>query len=339
MDVIRCFAMTSVICVHYFLNSGFYDRTVAGTEMAVLTSVRSFFMVCVPLFLLLSGYLMCGKMPEKSYFPKIIRTLGIYVLASLACAGYKVWRHGASYSPLALLRGLTDYSLADYSWYIEMYIGLFFLIPFINVMWKNLTGTQRRYLLTALIVLTSAPAVTNIWSYGKILPNWWKNLYPVSYYLIGAALRTYQPRLNRIVNLLAIGTVTLALGYLSWRRSLGGTFVWGIWQGWYSLLILADAVLVFLFLAGIDWSRLGPGFAKVMAKLSKWSLGAYLVSSIFDQEFYPRLGEHLSDPGWAFAVVPAVLVCSVVLSGVLNGIYDGIAGLFRCLGKKERASA
>lgn len=335
MDVIRCFALMSVICVHYFLNTNYYYRTMEGMELAMLTCIRSFFMICVPMFLILSGYLMCNKMPEKSYFPKIARTLGIYVLASLACAGYKVWRKGASYTLLTLVKGLTDYSLANYSWYIEMYIGLFFLIPFLNVMWKNLTDVQRKYLLAVMIGITAAPAVVNTW--GKILPDWWTDLYPVSYYLIGAALRTWQPKLNKAVNLLAVGAVTLALSYLSWRRSFGGTFVWGNWQGWHSLLILANTVLVFIFLEGINWSRLGDGFASVAAKISKWSLGAYLVSYIFDQEFYPRLGENLTDPKWALAVVPAVLVCSVALSAVLNGIYDGIAGLFALLKKKEGA--
>lgn len=334
MDVIRCFALFSVMAVHYFLNTGFYDRPVEGWQMFALVLVRSFFMICVPMFLVLSGYLMCGKRPGKSYFPKLLRTLGIYVLASLACAGYKVWRLGYSYGFVDILRGLAGFSLANYSWYIEMYIGLFLLIPFLNVMWANLSRGQQGLLLGILIAMTSLPSVVNIWSFGQILPDWWKDLYPVTYYLLGAWLRQEPPKIKKRWLCLGIGVVFVLAGWLNWDKSRGGTFVWGIWQGWYALPILVQTVLVFLLLTKPDYSRLGPGFARVMALLSKWSLGAYLVSYIFDQEFYPRLGAEPGGPGWGFVVVPAVYVCSLALSALLNGVYDGLSSLV----KKERTA-
>ena len=35
----------------------------------------------------------------------------------------------------------------QYSWYVNMYIGLFILIPFLNTIWQNLkTEKQKKYL-------------------------------------------------------------------------------------------------------------------------------------------------------------------------------------------------
>ena len=57
-DIIRIFAFFCVVSVHFFLNSKFYDYPTEGKTMLVMTICRSFFMICVPLFLLLSGYLL-----------------------------------------------------------------------------------------------------------------------------------------------------------------------------------------------------------------------------------------------------------------------------------------
>lgn len=61
MDIIRCFALLSVVAVHFFLNSGFYDHVVIGKRMYVAVVVRTALMVCVPMFMVLSGYLMRTK--------------------------------------------------------------------------------------------------------------------------------------------------------------------------------------------------------------------------------------------------------------------------------------
>ena len=45
--------------------------------------IRSFFMFCVPLFLLLTGYLNCHKKPERSHYKKLGGTLYTYVAAAL----------------------------------------------------------------------------------------------------------------------------------------------------------------------------------------------------------------------------------------------------------------
>jgi len=68
LDIIRCIALFSVISVHFFLNNGFYGEIVIGKTMYIATIFRSMFMVCVPLFLVLTGYLMSGKKLSKTYY-------------------------------------------------------------------------------------------------------------------------------------------------------------------------------------------------------------------------------------------------------------------------------
>ena len=52
LDIIRCIALLSVICVHFFLNTSFYDDTVAGIPMLIMTVMRSCFLICVLMYVI-----------------------------------------------------------------------------------------------------------------------------------------------------------------------------------------------------------------------------------------------------------------------------------------------
>ena len=85
-DIIRIIAVFLVICVHFFLMSGFYGQNIDGFEMYPLVTMRTLSEICVPLFMILTGYLMCGKKPNRDYYFKIGKTLFVYIGASIMCA-------------------------------------------------------------------------------------------------------------------------------------------------------------------------------------------------------------------------------------------------------------
>ena len=68
IDLIKCIAVISVISVHFFWNTGYYTEPMLGKRMLFMTFMRTSFMVCVPLFLIITGYLMCGKKLSAKYF-------------------------------------------------------------------------------------------------------------------------------------------------------------------------------------------------------------------------------------------------------------------------------
>ena len=84
-DILRCVAAFSVISVHFFMNSGFYSSPIDCPRMIVLLFMRSAFVVCVPLFLTLTGYLMTNKRLVRSYYRGIRNTLFTYVVSGLCC--------------------------------------------------------------------------------------------------------------------------------------------------------------------------------------------------------------------------------------------------------------
>lgn len=335
-DLVRILACFTVLSVHFFLNNGFYSQPVIGKRMFIMVLMRSAFMVCVPLFLLLTGYLMRNKKLEKGYYAKGVKTLVIYLLASIACIIYK-----KTGKPLETILGILSYSAAPYAWYIEMYFGLFLMIPFLNTLYHALPSREaKKQLLATFLFLTAVPQLVNSFrftelswwmhpsengTYQRLLPQWWRNLYPITYYFIGAYIGEYQIRLPCWINRILVLAALLFSGVFNYWRSYGNKFIWGAWTEWGSLLHLIPAVLLFILLISKDYSMWPRACKKIAAMVSELSLGIYLVSYIFDNSFYKVLENHvpiMTDRlPWFFVIVPAVFLSSLLLSAELELIW------------------
>lgn len=80
IDLIKCIAVFSVISVHFFANAGLYKNIINSTNMYVGIIFRTLFMICVPLFIITTGYLMKNKILSKKYYLGVLRVLIIYLL-------------------------------------------------------------------------------------------------------------------------------------------------------------------------------------------------------------------------------------------------------------------
>lgn len=352
MDVIRCFALFTIAANHFYSYSGYLTQPMDGPVMYGMTLLHQVFLVTIPVFLMLSGYLMKNKKPTRSYYAKLVDTLGIYLLASLCCMIY----HTLSYTlqgrtPMSLpfqIIGIFSYTTVPYGWYINMYIGLFLLIPFLNVLYNNLESQRsKQYLILSLLCLSTVPNFLNIFrfdslawwiqpssvgSYHHLFPDWWYDSYPLTYYFLGAYLREYPLEMKPSRHILLILVCSFLFGSFQFYRSYPGPYVTGVWQDWGSPFLGLQAVLYFNLFATLDYSRLSPKLCRIFAAVSKLTLGAYLVSSIFDEAFYGILTGAIPEVTarfpWCAVTVPAILICSLALSAVINWIYEVLRGIF-----------
>lgn len=333
IDLIRIFALFSVVSVHFFLNNGFYEQTVVGPRMFIMCVMRCFFMICVPLFMVLTGYLMCGKTISKKYYSGLIKTIIIYILASVVCLFFKELYYKDKYSLLEMLLKICDFSAANYSWYIEMYIGLYILIPFLNSLFSNLNSKKKVYLMLSLIFVTSLPNIVNIWgntddlyAFQKIIPAYWLNLYPVTYYYIGSFIKISKIKISTYIGIFSIVGLSVFLGFFCYLRSLHNVFIWGPWCDFNSPVILVLTIIVFLLFLNVNTdNKCVKRCERIIKVISDSVLGAYLVSYIFDTVFYsilikkvPIMTDRLNH---YFVIVPTIIVCSIILSILLNLVY------------------
>ena len=87
LDLVRIVGMLTVVFVHTFLYNGYYD---VGVGNLALTLIRNFCMICVPLFMVLSGYLLKEKTISKKYYSKIFIILVEYIVCSFCCYVFSV---------------------------------------------------------------------------------------------------------------------------------------------------------------------------------------------------------------------------------------------------------
>lgn len=328
LDLIRCLAVFSVLSIHFFYNNGFYGEPQLGGRMYLMTVIRTFFCICVPLFMILSGYLMNQKELSRKYYKGIWKIIIIYLLASIACAIHDKFFLHKDITLLSAINGLFTFETAQYSWYINMYIGLFLLIPFLNLAWNQIpTKKGHQALVGSLLFCTSLPTLL------PFLPNFWSGLYPLTYYFIGAYLKKYKPeRPARFYGLLLLLAV-FSFGTFNFWYFHGTDFSINNMVSWRSYQNVIDSVLIFCLILKLNLKKL-PGVIKwVILKISEISLGIYLVSSIFDHIAYPVLNAKVPEvPNrleYYLMVVPFVFLCSALLSQVLVWIQKGIAKIFK----------
>ena len=65
LDIIRILAFILLVSVHFFLNTGFYTTTPTGIRFDIAVIFRNLSMSCIPLFLIITGYLHCDKEYNK----------------------------------------------------------------------------------------------------------------------------------------------------------------------------------------------------------------------------------------------------------------------------------
>lgn len=341
LDIIRCIALASVVCVHFFLNTGFYWETVRGPLMQFLVAVRSGLMISVPLFLMLSGYLLCRKTVSPGYYLRIVRILFVYLCASLLYSLYRMYVLKDGLTPSEAIWGVLSFSTLSYGWYIEMYLGLFLLIPFLNVLYNGLAGKKQKQLLVlTFLVLTAGPSVLNIFrfdsalwwlqpsmntEYRQLTVDWWVILYPITYYYLGCYLREFPIRQKTGTSLFQLFFILLIVGSFNFYRSYNADFVWGPWQDWRALSHVLLSVVIFTLFTNLSYERLGRGWRKVFAWISDQSLGAYLLSCMYDNIFYTQLNAAIPEfqgrVKYFFVAVAYVLTTSLLASALINELY------------------
>lgn len=351
IDFIRCLAVWSVLSVHFFLNNGFYDGIIEGKRMFVMVFMRTFFMICVPLFLLITGYLMNSKEISKKYYKGIIRTISIYFLTSILCIGYKYLYLSENVTIKEGILKIFSFQGASYSWYVDMYIGLFLIIPFLNICWKGLENKKsRQALIITMLLITALPSVMNIWNfniqgfgimpsvtgeYTPLVPTWWSFMYPITYYYIGAYLKVYGFNMRIKKSVLLLGLSVMIFGGFNCFRNYGRVFSWGILTDYASLQNVINSVLIFGIALQLPLEKVPYTIKKIISLVSKNALGIYLVSEIFDKTFYPVLAERIplvqDRLEYYFIIVPVCFVCSFIMAQIISWIYEGLEMLVKRL--------
>ena len=324
LDFIRCIAIISVISVHFLFNSGFYQTPLKGERMFLMTIWRTFFLPCVPLFLMLSGYLVHNKQINKNYYFGILHILKLYLISSIACIIFKItyWKHEITI--FQMIRSILDFSAIPYAWYINFYIGLFLFIPFFNIMYNNLSSKKEKiYLVGTCIALTILPSLNIRY---VIFPNWWTGVWPLTYYFIGAYFSEYPLKIKKSIVAVLILFCIFGFSLLNFYLGYNANFVEQGYTSYCGFQCLVIAILIFTFGLNTEFNNTPKLICRALTSLSKLSLGVYLASWIIDTIIYDKLNR-IVDFYYRINYAPIIILIIVIGSGILSYFYSIIINI------------
>lgn len=328
LDLVRTIAVFFVPSVHFFLGSGYYNSLLIGKKLFFMTNMRWLFLTCVPIFMVLTGYLKKNKKVDKVHYKKVFSIIGSYVFITIITLIVNVLYHK---NAITITSGISSIIHFQYSWYVNMYIGLFLLIPFLNIVYNNLKiKNHKEILILIMLFITSLATVTS-----NVISNYWVPLYPLTYYFIGAYLNEYEIKMNKIINVMLIIFVVFLESFGTYFHSWKGVFDWAFLGeyscGYNSLPTIVLTGLIFNLLKDVNIKN--KLTCKLTKNISALSLEIYLFSIISDSIIYPYFQRFLLDVGsflpYFIIIVPASFISSWIMANIKNILFNYIKFLVK----------
>lgn len=322
IDIIKCLAIFSVIGVHFILNTATNISMSNNIDIMLYLSYRQFFIVCVPLFILTTGYLSIKNELNVKYFKKIFSILGIYLFYSIITLIYRNTFIKESITLVAGIKMVFSFEAIPYAWYVNMFIGLFFLSPVLNKIIKNCSKKEVELCIFIIIGISIIPSTWNSFNtflgYSNILPlpNFWISVYPIAYYLIGAYLKVYPSSFSKkyyVYIAISIYITSIFINYM--YSSLGS--VSNVIKEYSSLFILIQSCSLFMYL--LDKDSIKTKFDDSIIKfISSHTLEIYLISYLVDTIIYSMtrvyiFSNTMRDYIYSIPVIVTVFSISVVI--------------------------
>ncbi|MFL0505296.1 acyltransferase [Ureibacillus sp. 179-F W5.1 NHS] len=328
IDILKTIAILSVLSVHFLLNTEFYNSPIIGTSLSFQVFYRQLFIICVPLFLFVTGFLNWRKISfDKKYLVGIYVVLGTYFIYSILSIILRIFLFDENKSVLEWIHSIFTFSSNGYSWYVEMYIGLVLLIPFFNRVAQSIsTKKEFQLFLLALLLLTAIPNFWNNFSNDiPILsaiefPTFWVEFYPITYYFIGVYLRRFSINISSVNAFILFCILTFLNGLFVYLNNSGNEFSSNV-GGYASLLVTLQSVALFIsiYKATIPQTTFGKFISYPIVSISSLTLDIYLASFITDKVIYSYFTEnYFTTQKYAILYAPIIIFSSFILAYLIS---------------------
>ena len=312
LDLIRAAACLLVVLLHTLFRVGFTAESLNSPAGWFQSSYWLLTKTCVPLFLLLSGWLNRDRQAKADYYINYLHLYIPYLLVSaFSLTHYALFLK----IPVDLhyaLGAILNFYACNNTWYLMMYTGLYLMIPFLNILYRGLeTRGQKRLLLLSFFALSVLPSLVN----GRfhIYALWWTRLYPILFYFLGSYLREYPPRRRCRVYVLWL-LCALLLFALRNMLCFRGDLERLAEVDYDHYEILALSLLIFCVLKTLPAERLPEPAVRAVRLLAKSSFYVFLLSGISDDYADAFLQAHAASYHARFVWAPVTGLLSCALS-------------------------
>ena len=306
LDLLKIISIIFVIILHYNNGTmgGLLSNTTPGTSnyfIARFTEILT--IIACNLFVLISGYFLC-----KSNKIKIRKIVDIVIL---------LFFYGIVIYAVSIFTGLTLFNketlksmflTIDDRWFINIYVLLYILHPYINKIISNINKKQHTMLILICVFFFS------VWS-SILKPQGVLNLNTfvsdggygitnfIMLYFIGAYIRLYYD--NKKMNKLILFIIYICL-------SLLGTFIYYNFSNAISynfIINVINSIIVFLFFKNIIITK-----GKIISKFAECSLAIYIIheNSFIRSYIYRNIFLSSSFYDSSFLIINMIFSCIAI---------------------------
>ena len=328
IDIIKVVSLLLVIGVHFFLYTNYYSITYSITK-SIFIVLRNICMACVPLFIIVTGYLNRNKIWSKKYYLNICR---VYLLYSLAMFILTLLDNKYIINTTLFKTSLINIlNYKYYGWYINMYVGLMLIAPIINLAFKNMDEVTKKYTVINIVLAISIPVtLADLFSnirpsiLAHILPNWWNYTYPIMYYIIGVAFSYNKNILKEFFSNSKI---------LFWITLIISTLLYNFFDIHVESMLHVNIFIVIITLSIFSWLlnldiNVNSKLRTSVIFVSNNTLLAYLLSYLVDNITYPFVNQ-IANMNMRFSLFPIVVVLNFILTIILVIIVRGILSILQ----------
>ncbi len=332
LDFIRVFAIITVIGLHCICDYYVAPENYGKDLWYILSFANEFFRIGVPLFFMISGFLLLNNpIPDAKAFYKrrLSKILIPFIFYDIFYFLFFTWLYGYEFSVSRFFRELIGIGSAYHLWFIFSIAFMYLMIPFLKII---VDKCSEKMLFFALLIITFQSTLKpfiNLFLKSEAFGNSFLHLtedgmigylgYLLAGYLLGR--HKFSKKSTALVIVLGAGFFLITPIISTYSVTHGSDFVM---HGGYSLNHYLEAAAVFLI-----FKSLFKKPSKVVYALSSVSFGAYFIH-VFVLEII-KLTVH--------GVTPSVLMGLMFIIAVPLSFLWGFAekGITKPFKKRKKA--
>jgi len=340
-DILRIIASILVITLHG-INTYFTTPANYGADLWWITVfINEITRVGVPLFFMLSGYLLLSDPKTEDVFlfykKRFSKLIIPFLAASILYYVYYRLLLGEPVFSFLFIKQFFNKGTAHHLWYFYSIFLMYLLFPFIKMILKSCEGKRHQVLLTLMLLflftfqVTIKPFINAI--VGDSLYFYLSDDGITGYF--GYALLGYILGHYRIKK--PLGTVIILLGiasFVSFSVLNGNNILIErkfIWNGGYTINHYLEAAAVFVCAKALfsqDFAQKHPRLTKISAYLSSLTFSVYLIHIIV-----LAFSRHILTPVLRIVSVGVYLtltiIATLVISFSLSAIWKTVSGYLK----------
>ena len=318
-EYIRAIAAIAVVIIHtmYTAIVLFGDETTNKFGIYIYRSVMNLMWFAVPCFLMLTGLLLLLPKKQidirtlyKKYVLKILIVLGIFgIIFSWMEIVFSQKTINVFQIPNAVINVIQGETWA-HLWYLYCLLGIYITFPIWNMISKNASEREFKYILIILFIFASIIKTLNTMGFNIGFYNHISNIYPF-WFLCGAGYHRgfFDISKKRAVTLILTNSaLLLVLSYLEtydYFSSLNFSDLFG----YSSILVIGQSVGLFALILKLN---LAKWLKKVLLEIADKSFGIYLVHMLFVNFEYKLLSLNPFEDGLYIGFV--LIIFNIILS-------------------------